>query len=88
MAQEQQQEQEALLVGLKLGALQVTGVDGQRGNDDNRLLVLVEPLDRLPERDETGLQLLEGRLGHAGIIDAVGSARQVMIRAAAILRAL
>ena len=87
LAQEQEQEQEALLVGLEHRAASGRACRGERRDDDDRLLVLVQPLDRLPQRDEPRLQLVEGRLGHAGIIDAVGSARQVMIRAIVLVAA-
>jgi len=66
-------QQEALLVRPQLGALQVGGVDRQRGDDDDRLLVLAHALDRLPERDEARLELVEAQLGHGVILDRSGS---------------
>ena len=64
LPEQEQQEEKAFLVGLHGRAAPVADVDRQGRDDDDRLLVLVQPLDRLPERDEAGLELVEGRRRH------------------------
>lgn len=58
LAEEEQEEQEALLVTLHLGALAVE-LEALRGDDDDCLLVLIELPDRPPQRHELALQPIE-----------------------------
>src|SRR6266545_1376081 len=53
--------EEALLVGLQHRGGHVGLVERQRAHDHDRLLALVQALDRVPERDELLLQLVEAR---------------------------
>ena len=55
LAQQQEKEKESLLIGLHLGAFDID-LGGERRQDDDGLLVLVEGANRRPQRNEFLLQ--------------------------------
>ena len=66
LAEQQQQEEVALLVGLHRDCGALGGIEGHRRDDHDRLRILVHHLDRLPQRDQLLLKHLEARLGVRG----------------------
>jgi len=62
LAEQEQEEEIAFLIGLEDGAAQ-RQVERKRRYDDDGLRVLIEGANRTPERHKPGLEHLEARLG-------------------------
>ena len=74
MGEEQKQKEEAFFVTLNFKTCP-REIDRDRWNNDDRLFLLIERLNQLPERNEFLLELIEPRRRFFGMFDSIAAMR-------------